>query len=326
MSRSVRIARFAALASSVAFAVILVATKAGRLQSRPWLLTWLGIAVLAAGAGALGVALRRLAREGDRRGARLAECVLFLGLVVTSAAGIATWAVGMRGYVILTEGDAVPLDVGGHLAGVSAGPMAPVSDLAGTLRLTRLELRPDGAGGFTAASILEMVGADGTVRKAEVGPEGGASIGSLRLLQGAFGFAPRLILQKDGVTVFDQRVHFTTRRDGPRGIAFEGELDVAEHGLRVVAAMDLSGLDDQMKGHPVLVAELRRAGEALGVGRLQPGHGATVREGWHLGYGGLAMWSEIDMARRSSRAPAILGMVLVLAGAVAWPIAGWRRW
>ncbi|HSN15072.1 MAG TPA: hypothetical protein VLT61_10595, partial [Anaeromyxobacteraceae bacterium] len=218
------------------------------------------------------------------------------------------------------------LDAGGHLAALSAGPLAPVSDLAGALRLTRVELRPDGAGGFTAASILEIVGADGTGRKAEVGPEGGGSIGSLRLLQGAFGFAPRIVLQKDGVTVFDQRVQFTSRRDGARGVAFEGELDVAEHGLHVVAAMDLSGLNDQMKGHPVLVAELRRGDEVLGAGRLEPGHGATAREGWHLGYGGLKMWSEIDLTGRSSRAPANLGMVLMLAGAIAWPIAAWRRW
>ncbi len=326
MSRSARITRLAAFISTAAFAAILVARKAGWLQIRPGLVAWLGIAVLAAAAGALVVALRRLARERGRRGARLAECVLFLGLAVTSGAGITTWAVGMRGFVVLTEGDAVPLDEGTHLQALSAGPMAPLSDLVGTLRLLHVELRPDGAGGFWAASVLDVVGRAGARKKVEVSSSRSASIGSLALFQGAFGFAPRLVLQKDGATVFDQTVHFTSRREGPKAVAFETELDVAEHGLHVVAAIDLSDLDEQMKGHPVLVAEVRRGTELLGQGRLLPGHGATMREGWHLGFGGLEMWSEVDVRRRSYRLPAIVGVVLALVGGISWPVAAWRRW
>jgi hypothetical protein len=325
VTRLVRVARLAALLLVAAFAAALAATRSGLLEPRPARLAALGGAVLVAAVGVAALALAGLARRREGRAALAAEAVLFAGLAVTAAAGLANWAFAIQGLVVLTEGEAIPLARGAHLQELSVGPLARLSEVDGVLRLVEVELEPVRGGGFVPRSRLEVMGAGEAVQELRVTPSRAAGAGALVLHQGAFGFAPRLVLQKDGITLLDRTVPFTSRREGPRGVAFEAELELASEGVQVVAAVDLTGLDEEMKGHPVLAVELRRGGEVLGQGRLLPGHGATMRDGWHFGYGGMKMWSEIDIRRGSSRLPALAGCALVVLGGVAWPVLRRRR-
>jgi hypothetical protein len=324
VTRLVRVARLAALLLAGAFAAVLAVTRSGALEPRPARLAALAGGVLVAALASIALAAVRLVRRSGSPAALAAEAVLFLGLALVSGAGLANWALGIQGVAVLTEGDAIPLDRGAHLQELSAGPLARLSDVGGALRLAKVELKPAEGGAFVPESVVEVVQGD-RVLSLRLTPARGASVGELLLLQGAFGFAPRIVVQKDGATVLDRTVPFTTRREGPAGVAFEADLEVASHGLHVVAAVDLDDVDERMKGHPAISVEVRRGGEVLGQGRLIPGHGATMRDGWHIGYGGMRMWSEIDLRRRSYRLPVLLGAALAAAGAVAWPLAGRRR-
>ncbi len=318
----VAVTRWALVGSAVAFAAALALFRAGRVALSPSALAALGGAVAAAAIAAFVATLATLASSKGRWRSRVAEAALYAGLALASGTGLANWALGYQGFVLLTEGEDVALASGQGLRGLSAGPLARLAELRGTLRLANVSLRPAGDG-FVPESSVALWTAGGRV-EARVTPDHGAAVGPLVLFQGAFGFAPRLVVKHDGATVLDTTVHFESRRVGPTGVAFETELPLEDHGVAVEAAIDVSGLDEAMRGHPKLTVRVRRGEEVLGEGALLPGHGATMREGWQVGFAGLKMWSEIDVSRRSHRRTTLAGAVLALAAAVAWAIAAWR--
>ncbi|HSN90497.1 MAG TPA: hypothetical protein VLS93_04655 [Anaeromyxobacteraceae bacterium] len=320
----VRGARLALLAVALGFAGILAATRAGALAPRPGLLAGLGAAAGVLASVALALAATRLVRRREGRLAAAGESLLLAGVLAVAAAGLANWLLGFQGFAVLTEGDALPLARGTHLQGFTAGPAARLDDLAGTLRLARVEIVPAPAGGFVAESALETLGIGAPEAEVVIRSGRGAVAGPLVLHQGAFGFAPRLVIEKDGAVVFDRTVPFTSRREGATGVSFEQQLVVEAHRLAVDAVIGLDGLDERMKGHPVLALEVRREGQLLGKGILSPGHAAALDGGWSVGFAGLRMWSEIDVARRSYRTPALAGMALAALGALLWPIAARR--
>jgi hypothetical protein len=319
----VRAARLALVVSSLAFAGALAATKAGALAARPALLAGLGAAVGAAAAVGLVVAAARLRRR-EGRIAAAGEALLLAGALAVASAGLANWLLGFQGFAVLTEGQALPLAGGRHLQGFTAGPAARLSDLGGALRLAGVELLPAPGGGFLARSTLQVLGVGGPEQEVAVRSGRGASVGPLLLHQGAFGFAPRIVIERDGEVVFDRTVSFTSRREGATGVAFEQQFVVEAHRLAVDAVIHLEDLDERMKGHPVLALEVRREGRLLGTGSLSPGHAAALEGGWSVGFAGLWMWSEIDVARRSYRTPALAGTAIAALGALLWPLAAWR--
>lgn len=320
----VRGARLALLVSSFAFAGVLAATKEGALAPRPGLLAGLGGIVALSAAAVLVLAAVRVLRGRERRLAAAGEGLLFAGVLTVASAGLANWLLGFQGFAVLTEGEALPLAGGRHLQAFTAGPAARLSDLDGALRLAEVELLPAPGGGFLAQSTLQVLGVGPPEEEVAVRSGRGASVGPLLLHQGAFGFAPRIVIERGGEVVFDRTVPFTSRREGATGIAFEQQFVVEAHRLEVDAVVDLEDLDERMKGHPVLVLEVRGEGKLLGTGTLSPGHAAALEGGWSVGFAGLRMWSEIDVARRSYRRPALAGMVLAALGALIWPIAAWR--
>ncbi len=326
MRRSLQAARLLALGGAASFAAMLAATKAGRIESRSGLLGAVAVSVFMGSAASLAGTLSAWgAPEGRWR--RRAEAAIFAGLLLASGTGLVRVALDFSGVVVLTEGEAIDMEAGRGLQAFDAGPMARPRILSGQLVLARLKLRPDPRLGTAATSLLERVAADGRRESFEVATGRGASVGGLAFQQGAFGFAPRLVVRKGDLTVVDRTVYFTSRVspvDG--GVVFEGELEVPGGGPRVIAGIDLSELDDAMRGHPVLVAEVRQGDEVLGGGRLLPGHGATMKGGWHLGFAGVKMWSEVDVHRAGTNLPLIAGLVLGVLGMLLWPIAAWRRW
>jgi hypothetical protein len=157
-----------------------------------------------------------------------------------------------------------------------------------------------------------------------IDPGARATAGPLHLYQGAFGFAPRIVLTRAGETVFDRVVPFTTERTDAKGVVFEGSFLLEREGLTAHGRVDLDSLDGGMRGHATLEIELARGDELLGRGRLLPGHFAEVADGYRVGFAGLAKWSEIDVARRSYPGVMLAGGALALTGAigglVSWPI------
>ncbi len=135
-----------------------------------------------------------------------------------------------------------------------------------------------------------------------------------------------MVVLKGKETILDTFVPFRTIREGPDGIAFVGEFEIAREKLLVRGAVTLENLNDDMKGHPKLEVSVARAGAAIGEGTLAPGNFADLGDGYRIGFAGLRRWAEIDFSRRTYAAPILAGLVLFLAGAMLWPLAAWRRW
>ncbi len=81
-----------------------------------------------------------------------------------------------------------------------------------------------------------------------------------------------------------------------------------------------------MRGHATLRLSVRRDGEMLGQGSLLPGHFADLARGYRIGFVSLKKWTEVDVSRRHYGRAVLAGSALALVGAVAWPLAAWRRW
>jgi len=291
----------------------------------------------------LGQLAGTLVRRSRPIGASLAETLLLAGVLAALSAGSLNWLLGFQGLVVLHSGEAAPLHGGSHLQGFQGGPLAYLEEMDLVLGLREVELVPVGGGSFYPESHLFLQGrslqgrhpgADGGEsghRELTVNPRASAAAGPLRFHQGAFGFAPRIILLHDEETVFDRTVPFTTERRGtpgagPSGVSFQGHFTVAEKELDVRGEVDLASLDEGLRGHATLRLEVRRENRLLGRGELRPGRFAELAEDWRVGFAGLSRWSEIDISRRTYGGGVLAGGVLALVGLLLWPLARWRGW
>ncbi len=107
---------------------------------------------------------------------------------------------------------------------------------------------------------------------------------------------------------------FTSRRDGPRGISFEGLFTVASHDLEIRGSVLLDSLNSAMRGHPALGMTVRQGREVVGGGSLNPGHVAQLNNGMTLTFAGLKKWAEIDISRRNYPGPILAGGGAVVLG------------
>ena len=278
---------------------------------------------VAAGLTAVQVVRRRVARA---RG--VAAVGALGGLVLAGGAGLANWAWSLQGALLLTEGDTVPLSMTSHYAGFEAGPLSNLAELAGTLELTRLTLAPGGPDAFTPVSQVVVHPGQGSALPLELSPRVPAAVGPLRLHQGAFGFSPRIVITRAERTLFDERVPFHTRLTAANTPSFEGAFTVEREALVITGVVDLSSLDERMRGHVRLGLDVTRDGAPLGRGELSPGSFADLGDGYRVGFVGLSKWSEIVLSRRTYRTPVLVGLALAALGSVAWlaaAVAGRRR-
>lgn len=315
------------LATGVLFAAswtYLAGFRGGWAGARPEVLAALVAALCLSAAAMLTLALRAAA-AGPRRLSSTAEAMAALGLLLAAGGGFVNWARDVQGAVVLFERQPVRLADSASLEASSRGPLADARDLDVTVALARLELEPAGAaGGFRAVSRLRFLDATGEEEGLTVARGAVARRGALVLRQGAFGFAPRILVARGGQTLLDTHVPFRSVREGEEGISFLGSFEIERERLTFQAALTLQELSDEMKGHPRLEIAVLRDGQALGRGTLAPGEVAEV-EGLRIGFYGLQRWSEIDFSRVTHRWPVLAGAALLGLGLLAWPVAAWRR-
>lgn len=303
----------------------LLAVKRGWMAPRPILLA--AVASLAGLAALLMVAMvvaRTL--RGERRIAGVGEALLAAGVLTAGAAGFANWALGIQGVVLAFEREPVRLSRAADLTGFDPGPLADLREMDVTVALARLELAGAGARGFRAVSHLKLLGDAGEEIGLAVERGKATRFRALLLRQGAFGFAPRIVVVKNGREVLDVAVPFRTVREGRDGVSFVGEFEIGAERLDFQGAVTLDDLNDEMKGHPLLELRAQRDGRPLGAGKLRPGESAALEDGYSIAFAGLKRWSEIDFARRTYPIPMLAGAVLAAIGALLWPLAAWRRW
>jgi hypothetical protein len=300
------------------------AMRAGLPLATPRAFSVLAALTILACAIHLGLALPRLSRRAGFV-AGLASLSFSAGVVLIGGAGLANWLMGIQGYVVLTEKEAMPLAATTHLGGLDIGPLARASERDVTLGVEEVELRPVEPNGFEPVTHLIVSRPGEQPSQRAMGPRQPARVGALRFHQGAFGFAPRVVILKDGRTVIDRAVPFRTHPD-PSGLLFEGAFEVEAEKLLVNGTVTLEGLDDRMKGHPSLALAVTREGRDLGGGTLAPGHFAELSEGYRIGFAGMKRWSEIDVSRGTYSWPIWIGLGLVAGALLVWPVAAWRRW
>jgi hypothetical protein len=301
-----------------------LALRTQALSHPPWVLAVLVAALVIALLGRfVGVTWSLRTRWPHRAAASSAQLLLLGGLLLALGAGFANWARGLQGFVVLHEGETIPLHQGSHLQELETGPLASLEEMDLVITLLELELVPEGDEAFRPRTILRVGRADGEPVRLEVSSRAAAASGDLRFYQGAFGFAPRIVITHEEKTVFDRVVPFTTERRGRSGVSFAGHFTVEKEGLEVRGAVHLP---EGLSGHPSLSAVLTREGRPLGRGSLLPGRFAELREGYRLGFAGLKKWSEIDVSRRNFGGLVRLGAGLALLGGVSWPLAWWRGW
>ena len=302
-----------------------LALRRGVLDHNPALLAILvgGVLVLL---GGRSVWLLWRLRSPDRRFSGVGELTLLVGVLLALTAGMANWLLRLQGTVILSEREAVPLHGGMALQVFEAGPLSRPEEMGLSMGLMEMELVAAGADTFYPASTVEVRRQDEKPVRLEISPRQRARSGALRFHQGAFGFAPRIVLLRDGVTVFDRVVPFLTERHGSSGISFSGSFTVEREDLRVEGSVDLRTLDEGMRGHASLALAVTRGGQPLGRGALLPGHFADLDEGYRVGFAGLERWSEIMISRRNYGRLVLVGGAVALVGLLLWPLAAWRKW
>lgn len=297
----------------------LAALKAGLWSHSHRILASLMVIALLAFAARLiqQVILLFLRRQGSLR--LLARVAVAAGIALALAGGLANWALGLQGYVILTESEKARLRGGTELQGFEPGPLGDVAELDVVLGLDELELVPVGVDGYFPMSRLRVWRGHDEPASLQVSPQASVGAGSLRFHQGAFGFAPRIVILEDGdstETLFDKVVPFLTERRGPRGILFNGSFTIAKADLRVEGVIRLDSLDEGLRGHATLDLAVTQGGQPLGRGSLLPGNFAELDRGYRVGFAGLKRWSEIVVSRRSYGTVVLLGTVLALGGAL----------
>jgi len=294
--------------------------KTGRISHPPAILAALFALVILAFA-LRWVALFREALSGSRRRHTWAALAGATGILLALGGGTANWALGLQGFAILAEQESVPLYGGTALQKFESGPLARIEEMDLHLALDELELTPAGPDAFLPTSLLRIWAADDEPAALRVTPSTRARFGSLWFLQGAFGFAPRIVIlqgQEESRTVFDRVVPFTTERHGPAGLSFSGSFTIASENLTVEGWVDLQSLDEAMRGHAMLELSVAREDELLGSGRLLPGHFADLDDGYRIGFAGLEKWSEIVISRRNYGSLVLAGTVLASIGGLLW--------
>jgi hypothetical protein len=303
-----------------------LALRTRTLSHPPWVLAILVTVAAALLAWRTGQVVVRMARRRGGRIAAAAELGLLAGVLIALVGGMTNWLLGLQGFVILVEGDSVPLHGAAHLQGFEAGPLARLEEMGLVLALDEVELVPTGANELYPHSHLRFWRRDGEPVRLHVAPLESDSSGSLRFFQGAFGFAPRIVILREETVLLDRVVPFVTERRGSSGVSFEGQFTVESDRLDLQGVIDLASLDEALRGHAVLHLEVSRDGQTLGSGSLLLGHFAEIKEGYRLGFAGLEKWSEVDVMRRNYGQVVVAGTALALAGAMLWPLARWRRW
>ena len=298
--------------------------KTGALDHPPHVLALLVAAVLPALALRLFQVGRRVRRRAMARGRAWGEALVLVGILTALSGGSLNWLLGVQGFLILQEGEKVPLHGGAHLQAFVTGPLARMTDVDLALGLEKLELLPAGKDFFHPRSHLLAERPGQAPQRLNVDRLHVGSSGPLRFHQGAFGFAPRIVILQGEQTVFDRHVPFLTRRHGNKGVTFSGRFTVSQDSLAVQGEVDLSTLDEGMRGHAVLALVVRREEQLLGRGHLRVGHFADLEEGYRVGFAGLGRWSEIVISRRTYSDVLLAGGALALAGALLWPLAVWR--
>ncbi len=315
----------AAGALAAADAAYLLAMKRGSLAPRPAVLAALVcVTALALCACAVEAAVR--AARGPRRVSALAAVLGAAGLIAVGAGGFATWAFSLQGFVVVAEREPVRLARTETLDAFVAGPLANLRELHLTLALARLELVGAGPEHFRAVSRLRVLDAAGEEVGISVDRGSAARFRTLVFHQGAFGFAPRIVVTQRDRPLLDEHVPFRTVREGPAGIAFARDFEISREKLLLRCALALDDLNEDMKGHPRLELSIEREGVPVGAGTLKPGEFADLADGYRVGFAGLRRWSEIDISRRTYDAPIRVGLALFAASVLLWPLAAWRRW
>ncbi len=312
MSRSRSILRYAStllLAGAVGY---LASMKLGWVAVRPAVLAGAVAATVVAASALCIVSLAVAARQpGRARAVAIAEAVGAAGVVAIGVGGLANWALGLQGAVVVWERDPVRLSRVDELTAFDPGPLANLRELDLTFALARLRLDPVGVDGFQPVSHLRVL--DGGEEHGIAVERGKAArVRNLFFRQGAFGFAPRIVLVKDGRRILDAYVPFRSLRQGRDGISFTGEFDVVAERLSFRGAVMLQDLNDDMKGHPRLELAADRQGRSLGAGELSPGESASLGDGYRVTFAGVQRWSEIDFSRRTYRVPILAGLSAVL--------------
>jgi hypothetical protein len=302
----------------------LIALKSGAVRHPPAVLAGLvGVVILSFLLRVLVVAWSLRAHR-RKPGPAIGEGLVILGVLLALAAGTANWMLGLQGFVVLHEGEAVPLHGGSHLQQFDGGPLARMDEMNVVLTLEELKLVPAGDDFFYPESQLLVQAGNDTSQRVSISRGTTGAVGPLRFHQGAFGFAPRIVILKNEETVFDRVVPFTTRRSGPTGISFAGTFTIEKESLAVEGSVDLATLDAGMRGHAGLVLVVTHDGAPIGRGTLRPGHFADLEQGYRVGFTGLQKWSEVDVSRRTYGSAVLAGAALALGGVVLWPIAAWR--
>jgi len=301
-----------------------IGLKSGSVRHAPWLLAGLVGAVIISLLVRLVAVSWSLRTRRRKPGPAIGEALLVVGVLLSLLAGMANWTLGLQGFVVLNEGEAVPLHGGSHLQQFDGGPLARMDEMNVVLTLEELELLPAGESFFSPKSRLLVQRGAEPAERVSIGTGTTGSAGSLRFHQGAFGFAPRIVILGNDETVFDRVVPFTTQRRGPTGISFVGSFTIEKESLAVEGSVDLATLDAGMRGHATLVLAVMREGVPIGRGKLLPGHFADLEQGYRVGFAGLQKWSEVDVSRRTYGSAVLAGAALALGGAVLWPIAAWR--
>jgi hypothetical protein len=306
--------------------VVLATFKAGLHALPPTFLAILFLAALVCLAARLGAVLLASLYGQRRPGSALAEILTVGGLLLAIAAGTANWLFSLQGVVVLQERETARLDASDQLQGFDAGPLARLDEMGYSLRLDELELVPSGTEGFFPSSRLRVWKEAQDAESIEINPREWAEIGALRLHQGAFGFAPRIVILHNEQEVFDQVVPFLTRRQVGTSLSFDGIFTLESESLEVTGMVNLASLDEAMQGHASLELAVTGPGGPLGRGSLLPGHFAALDDGYRIGFAGLHRWSEIDISRRNYGQLVLGGAIVAGLGALFWPIASWRRW
>jgi hypothetical protein len=301
-----------------------IGLQSGAVSHPPWILALLGGTVIVSLLGRLLVVPWSLRAGRRKAGPAIGESLLVAGVLIALVAGMANWMLGLQGFVVLNEGDAVPLHGGSHLQQFDGGPLARIEEMRIALALEELNLHPAGPGLFYPESRLRVQRDTAQPERVVVSTRASGSAGPLRFHQGAFGFAPRIVILREEEEIFDRVVPFTTRRDGPAGVSFAGTFTIEREGLAVEGRVDLASLDAGMRGHATLALVVTREGAPVGRGSLMPGHFADLEQGYRIGFAGLQKWSEIDISRRTYGGAVLAGAALALGGALLWPVAAWR--
>jgi hypothetical protein len=302
------------------------ALRRGAVSHPPALLVVL-VALIVACLGTRLIALvGSLITDYHRPVRRLAELATIAGVALALVAGGANWLLRLQGTVILNEREAVPLHGGTALQVFESGLLSDIQEMGLTLMLEELQLEPFGEDGFYPLSRLRVWKEEENVEALEITPRQRAEFDSLRFHQGAFGFAPRVVILRDGETLFDRVVPFTSRRLDHDGISFDGHFTVEEETLAVTGTVDLTSLDEAMRGHATLLLSVLLDDQSLGQGSLQPGYFADLDRGYRVGFAGLERWSEVVVSRRNYGHLVKAGGIAALIGLAIWPLAAWRKW